>query len=116
MNNMIAMILMIFISLLFIIFGIKDLSIPFRFREEVTGIYYDCISKGKKHYPRYQVNGVLMMSHFDVSPLDLPKYQGERTLYLRGDALCLNPASYFIHGLVALAVGIMLLLMAIKIF
>lgn len=77
MNNMIAMILMIFISLLFIIFGIKDLSIPFRFREEVTGIYYDCMTKGKKHYPRYQVNGVLMTSHFDVSPLDLPKYQGD---------------------------------------
>ncbi len=48
MNNMIVMILMIFISLLFIIFGIKDLSIPFRFREEVTGIYYDCMTKGKK--------------------------------------------------------------------
>lgn len=116
MSKIIAELILILIGLLFLFVGIYGITIPFRFQEEITATYYDTIKKGHRLYPRYLSSGHIYRHAYSVSAMDLDRYQRSTTMYKNKDLIIVNPSAYFIRGLIASVVGVMLVAMSMKIF
>lgn len=116
MNNlMMGMVIFVIIGVVMIIFGLYNLSIPFRFKEEHTGHFVKTIIKKNGLYAIYEADGKEYTTFSSIVSSDLKK-EGNVTFYTLKDQCLLKPSTYFIRGILLIVCGGFVIAMGVKSF
>lgn len=108
----------IMIGVVMIAYAIIMMRLPFVYKKDVKARYLS-YKKTKKGYILYFSDGQKQYStRYAFNKADRDHYLKKplREIYIAGDQCLLNPAYYFIRGLIALGVGAMIIAMAVVAF
>lgn len=118
MSNMLGKAVFIIIGVIMIAYAIMILRLPFIYKKDIKARYLSYKKTNKGYFLYFSDGKKQYQTRYAFNKADMDKYLKEplREIYASKDQCLLNPAYYFIRGLIALGVGVMIIAMAIFTF
>jgi hypothetical protein len=113
-NAMMGMLIFVIMGIVMIIFGVYNLTIPFRFKEEKHGRFVKTVKKKNGLYAIYEAEGKQYTTFTSIVSADVKK--GDVTFYTYKDQCMLKGSTYFIRGVLFLVCGGFVIAMGIRSF